>query len=399
MDLVRPSKIRVLLASNNVELVESIRLLLKESFAIDIIGTASDGNECLKKAVDVKPEVLLVDENIPRTPALEIARQMNSLAPMTSTLILADREDADFLRQVLLTGARDVITTPPTLDQLSFSITHAYELDAPRRRRVSLAAGGEGEYKVLSSRVVAVYGPKGGSGKTVLATNTAVFLAKTQPQGRVALVDLSLQFGDCGLALGLEPPRNIIDLLPVADELNIDYLNNVLVTHTSGLRFLSAPVQPQQAELVGDDAVRKILSALKRYFDYVVVDTSSSLTGATVAALEAADHILFICTPEVFSIRATKSALDLFSELGIAKANISLVLNKISKRLEIKPDEVARLFEDYPVAGSLPDDFVSLQPYINAGMTLAESPRSTPLTNAFKAIANQVVLKTAPKGA
>jgi Flp pilus assembly CpaE family ATPase len=120
-----------------------------------------------------------------------------------------------------------------------------------------------------------------------------------------------------------------------------------------------------------------------------VVDTTSTISDITLAALQMADHILLICTLDVLSISQTRVALEYLSNLGVRRDVISLVLNQVSRQAEIKSEDIKRLF-DCPVIGELLLD-PSIQPYINSGTVLAEIPKRLPIVEGIRHIASQLV--------
>ena len=237
--------------------------------------------------------------------------------------------------------------------------------------------------------MILVYSPKGGVGCSVLAANLGVLLAQMNPEMSTVLFDLDLQFGDQGILLGLDPHRSILDLLPVIDELTRDAVDASLTHHPSGLRVLMAPPELQQADLIDAGSIRKILVALRAYYDTVLIDTPAALTDISLTAFEFADLILQICTPDVLTIRRTRASLELYDGLGIPRDIVRLVLNRTSKKSEIRSDEVGMLFE-HEVIGEIPADFFFLQPYVNLGIPVSEAAKSAPIVQSLTYIAKQL---------
>jgi pilus assembly protein CpaE len=230
-----------------------------------------------------------------------------------------------------------------------------------------------------------------GAGCSLFAANLGVWLAR-QPEGsRVVLVDLDLQFGDQMALLDLYPTHSIADLLSVIDELSLDILESTVATHPSGLRVLMAPPDPRRAQLVSADSVHKILIALRAYYDLVIVDTNSILSPIVLSALEFADLILQICTPDVLSIRRTRIALQLYDEWGIAHDKVRLVVNRTQQRSQIKVAEIRPLFE-HEIIGEIPDDFLFLQPFVNGGIPFVDArQQKSPVLPSFRKLAEQLL--------
>jgi pilus assembly protein CpaE len=383
--------IRVVIASDEPEQTDELKILLQQAYLpLEVISTVGT-KQCLQMVKDFTPDVVVFVDEGAKVPATEISREVYQKYPGTAIIIIASpakQETTTYLRQALLAGAKDVLPFPPMLDTLVTSIQQAHQLERGRRPvrafgRVRRAEAGMG------GRLILVYSPKGGTGCSVLAANLGVLLAKMNPEMSTVLFDLDLQFGDQGILLSLDPHRSILDLLPVIDELTRDAVDASLTHHPSGLRVLMAPPELQQADLIDAEGVRKILVALRAYYDTVIIDVPATLTDISLTAFEFADLILQICTPDVLAIRRTRASLELYDGLGIPRDVVRLVLNRTSRKSEIKSDEFSMLFE-HEVIGEIPADFFFLQPYVNLGVPISEATRSAPIVQSLTYIAKQL---------
>jgi pilus assembly protein CpaE len=383
--------IRVVIASDEPEQTDELKILLQQAYLpLEVISTVGT-KQCLQMVKDFAPDVVVFIDEGAKVPATEISRGIYQKHPGTAIIIIASpakQETTTYLRQALLAGAKDVLPFPPMLDTLVTSIQQAHQLERGRRPvrafgRVRRAEAGVG------GRLILVYSPKGGAGRSVLAANLGVLLAQMNPEMSTVLFDLDLQFGDQGILLSLDPHRSILDLLPVIDELTRDAVDASLTHHPSGLRVLLAPLELQQADLIDAESIRKILVALRAYYDTVIIDTPAALTDISLTAFEFADLILQICTPDVLTIRRTRASLELYDGLGIPRDVVRLVLNRTSKKSEIKSEEFSLLFE-HEVIGEIPADFFFLQPYINLGVPLSEATKSAPIVQSLTHIAKQL---------
>lgn len=363
--------IKVLIGSNQPDLVRELELLLAESLPIQIVGTVPDGRVCIDRVLQTPPDVLLLDETIGVVPALDVAREVAKGAPGTSPIIVAQRFDAQLLQQALQVGARDVLFKPLTLDALRTSILRAHELESARTEQL----GRIQSESALTSRsvVVAVYSPRGGAGTTTIATNLAVTFAREVPQAQTVLVDFNTQFGSTAALLNVKPERTLLDLAPFINELGTSsaIMSNVLTPHSSGLRLLAAPPL-WMGNYMSADATTNILNALRRAFAFVVIDLPSELNDATLAALEVAHHVLHVITPDVLSVQAARTAFDAFKQRSIPSDVIGLVINRTNKRLEIQPREIRMLFP-YTVQAEIPADFYGIEGPLSLGQTIAEA--------------------------
>ena len=197
----------------------------------------------------------------------------------------------------------------------------------PRRR-----PGGNAE-------LVVVFSGKGGVGKSLIATNLAVALAADGE--RVALVDLDLQFGDVAVMLHVESHPTAIDALAQqGDQIDADFIEEVMATGPEGVRALLAPASPEFADLVNTANLRAILRELAKGYDHIVVDTPSHLEERNLEAIEMADQIIVVTSFNFPAIKDTKVTLKLLQSLGVDRDKISVVLNQTRAKVTFQRAEV-----------------------------------------------------------
>jgi pilus assembly protein CpaE len=227
---------------------------------------------------------------------------------------------------------------------------------------------------------------KGGSGKTVVATNLAVALARRSDRP-VALVDFDLQFGDVAVMLRLHAPHTIVDAVPATDRLDAQFLRSLLIRHEpSGLHVLPAPLDPSLAERVtGADALR-ILEVLRTFCGHVVIDTPAQFNDVVLAALEAADDIVVVAGMELPNVKNTKLGLQTMQRLGIADSKIRLLVNRSNTKVQLDLKEVERTL-GLRAEAHIPSDIVVPQA-VNRGVSVVlDAPRSD-VARAFEELAN-----------
>ena len=188
--------------------------------------------------------------------------------------------------------------------------------------------------------VVAVFSPKGGVGKTTVAVNMAV-AAVNDLGKKVVVVDGSFQFGDVGVLLNLNPKnKSIADLIPEVEAGELDSVNTFVINHSAGIRVLLAPPSPEMAELITPSGVKKVIEALRRDHDLVVVDCTSYFNDTTLAILDSADVILTMLSLEITSIKNMRLFLEVTQQLGYESGKIRLVLNRADSALGIRVSDV-----------------------------------------------------------
>jgi pilus assembly protein CpaE len=200
------------------------------------------------------------------------------------------------------------------------------------------------------SRVIVVVSPKGGSGKTAVASNLSVALAQSHP-GRVVAVDLDVQFGDLAAALRLEPQHTFAQLVR-AGQVDATTVKLFLTPHDQGLYVLAGASDPVDADVIGHGHISEVLPLLAQSFDYVVVDTPAGLDERTLAAIDAATDLLLVTSLDVTSIRSIRKALDVLDHLDL-RARRELVLNRCDAKVGLDPADVERAI-GMPISCSIP---------------------------------------------
>lgn len=232
-------------------------------------------------------------------------------------------------------------------------------------------------------RIITVLSPKGGSGKTTVATNLAVALASRYPR-QVVLADLDLQFGDVANVLRLSPVTTIAD---IARKWPIDSANLKLglTAHQSGVYTLCAPNSPAEADDVHADHVGGILHALQAGFRFVVVDTDPGLSERVLSALDVCSDIVMVCSTEIPSIRGLSKALDALDVVGLTGAKRHFLLNRADAKVGIDSDEIERTI-GIEVDVRVPSS-IEMVRATNGGIPMMESRSNDNIVKAFEHLA------------
>lgn len=381
-----PDIIRVLIVAASPADIESIQTRLTDAFPIQMTGIVSSGRECLRQIDEMHPDVALISGDLEDTSALDLSRQINLTRRHVATILLTHDYSVEFYDRASAVGARRVVRMPPMREGLTMAIEEAFYLEtsAPSADREALEEG----------QLITLFSPKGGVGKTFISANLAALWAVLDPVRRVILVDLNLQFGMLPQALQLRPERTINDLLPVIDNLSPGAIENVLVkkdlTKQATLSVLCGPSDPHQADPLKGRHINALLMAMKRQFDVVVVDTTSTVSDVTLAALQLSDLVLLVCTPDVPSVGQTRVGIGLMQTIGLRRNRLNLVLNRVSDSNEVKPADVKRLF-DLEWAGMLPESKAIVEPLANSGSLLISGPRNSTILTQMRAIAEKLI--------
>ena len=336
-------RIKVLIVDDIPETRDHLSKLLGFESDVEVVGAAAGGPEAVQMAAALKPDVVLMDINMPGMDGITATEKLAAEVPTTAVIMMSVQGEADYLRRSMLAGAREFLVKPFSSDELTASIRQVWTREKEKQSRFApvvvapeASRNGSGE----PASVVAVFSPKGGVGRTTISVNLAVSAA--QDGKRVALVDASFQFGDVGVLLNLNPRNKSI--ADIAGELQAgeqyDSFESFLVTHSSGVRVLLAPPTPEQAELISPPAVRQVLQVLRGENDLVVVDCPSSFNETTLGVLDEADLILTLLTLEITSVKNMRLFLEVCEQLGYGPEKIRLVLNRADSTLGIRVADV-----------------------------------------------------------
>jgi pilus assembly protein CpaE len=311
--------------------------------------------------------------------------RVRSLAGSTTApvVLAAARADADLLDQALDAGVADVVLLPESPERIMFSLQKA------ARVAVRRAAPPPEQ----SASVITVFSPKGGTGKTVVSTNVATYLAK---QGlRTLLIDLDLQFGDAAIMLGLEPEQTLYELSSAPGELDSGKLRGYVTVHgQTGLDVLAAPLRPEDGELIAEHKIEETIEHARASYDFIVVDTWPSFHGPTLSALDCSNVVLLVCNPELPTLKNVRVGIETLKRLAFPEERLKVVLNRADERELVRtPDVEAALSTE--VAFELPRAYeVSMA--VNRGEPLVLMSKAHPFSVAVRELGDSLVQRMRP---
>jgi pilus assembly protein CpaE len=323
--------IKVLIVDDIPETRDHLSRLLGLEREIDVAGTAGSGEEAIQVAMELRPDVIVMDINMPGMDGVAAAEIISQRLPTSPIIMMSVHGEAEQLKRAISAGAREFLIKPFSGDEFSESIRRVYEREVGRS--VQLAAEiaqapaptkltDEGDHQVI-----AVFSPKGGAGRTTIATNLAVALHR-ETGARVCLVDANLQFGDVGVLLNLNPKnQSIIDAVE-RGEPDGDVVDSVVIDHSTGIRVLLAPPAPEGADLVTPAYLRKILEHLRATHDYLIVDLPAGLTDHSLGVMDLADTIVVLTALEITTIKNVRLFLEVADQLEYNRSKIRLVVNR-----------------------------------------------------------------------
>ncbi len=383
--------IRILIIDDIPQTRENLRKLLSLEPDMEIVGMAATGEEGIELARKLRPDIVLMDINLPGMDGITATEIISREVPETQVIMISVQGEPAYLRRAMLAGAREFLIKPFSTDELISAIRRVYELGKTRPVAAPARPAAPAEKPEKLGRVISAYSPKGGAGTSAIAANLAIALSSGS---RVAIVDLSLQFGGQDVIFNLQPRRHIADLASENIQLDEETVTGAMLAHPSGVKILLAPPRPELADLITPELIKGVLSVLRKSFDYVIVDCPSFLDDKTIAALEESDLILLVTTPELTAIKGVKQFFQLL-EAGAIKhpaSNVILVLNRDDRRSGISARDIQASLK-HPVEAVIPNDEGRVLFSVNRGVPLYSMERGSAFSEGISRLAGKIQQK------
>lgn len=268
-----------------------------------------------------QPEVLIIGPDVPYEEALRFAKVFDVQLPGLSLVLVSDI-DPSFLVHAMRAGIRDILSPQADAAEIRVLLERACQSFATRHRSPETQAADNGG----KGLVIGVFSPKGGVGKTTLATNIAIGLGQIAPMS-VVIVDLDLQFGDVASGLYLNPEHTVTDAVTPAAAQDSLVLKAFLTVHPAGIYALCAPPNPVDADHITPDQITRLLEQLSQEFQYVVLDTAPGMPEIGLAAMEQCTDVVWVSAMDIPSLRGLRSGLEVLRQLEIMPESRHVVLN------------------------------------------------------------------------
>ena len=380
---------RLVLAITDPEIGRHAAALAEEAADIELVEHVTDLGRLTRVLRRSTPDVLVLHDARGVAATSDLTRELTAGFPDVAIVVVVAELSPELMRAGIQAGARDVLGARFAVEELESSARAAADWARTMRERVGAAESEAARAGARSGRIVTVAGAKGGVGTSTVAMHLAL-TAQAGEAGSVCLVDFDLQTGDLRAYLNLPHRRSVVDLVDVADELSLRHLNETLFTHRTGVSVLLAPDEGELAEDVKVDVARNVLAALRTRHDLVIVDAGAAIGDASAAAVELADLVLLVTTPDVPSLRGARRMLDLWERLQITSSDTRLLINRHSRQREVQ-GRLVRTYVDRPtVETKLPASFSALEDAANTGTP--ERVEDKGLVKAFRALAQELEL-------
>lgn len=339
-----------------------------------------------------RPSVAVFGPSLAVPYGFQQIQRLNTAFPQLGVVFAVDQVTADVLQGALRAGARDTV---------EIGDVHALDQAVGRVGQLLLGAPSASlpvvsERRSAPGRLIVVFSTKGGVGKSMIAINVAVTLARKGPE-RVALVDADLAFGDVAVLLGIPPQHTITDAAAAIALGDAELLRGLLTRHESGCLVLPAPAEPMlgvglpAAELVG------VCSALQMMCGYVVVDTATQFDDSVLALVEAADEVLLVGSMDIPSVKNLKIGMHALDLAGIAGPKLRLVLNRANTRVKLDVREIEQVLgmrAEFPI----PSD-IAVPISVNAGVPVVDQEPRAAVTRAIEHLSSRLMVVNAQEEA
>jgi len=380
--------LKVLLADHDSADREQLKKLLAAEEEVQLIAEARDGKECLDLTTKLRPDVLLLKRELPVISGLDVAEQLVTNGSATAViLLLTGKENEEVWHRMLRAGIRQFISRPYEAGKLSEELQKcSADREQPGKKSGATApAAAPGP----AHRVITVTGPRGGCGKSIIATNLAVAMAGASE--RIALVDLNLWGGDVAMLLDLTPRRTLGDLLPGFGGIDNDVVESVITKHGSGVSVIAAPMTGQfDGTTLSRYIVQSILDSLRDHYECTVVDTGYANLESTLAAMDSSDIILVVVGTDLPRLRDGKHYLKNLLAANYPKEKLRVVVNRTSGGKEISPSEIETILE-FPVTVRIPNDDNLVGSSVNLGQPFVAASPSKPTSKTVISLAEQLM--------
>ncbi len=373
-------KIKVMIVGNNDNRIYEIKSLLR-SDSVAFIGFSKQDENVLEKAISLKPHVLIIQCEDDYKAAIDLAEKIYIRIPGCAVILICDSFDVSMIEKVMLAGIRKVLQFPIDAETLQENIELAHYMEKSRLENADITASNN-----MQSRIITVFGAKGGIGKTTIAINLAVSLAKMGK--KVAVIDADLQFGDVNVYFDIDPKDTISELSQGNDAGDIDAIKRMMALHFSGVSIVCAPKSPEYAEYVTPKNIETMINTMRPFYDYILIDTAPVFSDITMAAIENSNLVLLITVQDISTLRNTKITLNILESLQ-QKEKTELVINRVTKGL-ISLKDMQRVLNE-PVKNTVVFDFKTATTAHNKGIPVVLDAPKSEISKNLKKLAQNIV--------
>ena len=378
--------INVLLVTGRDPVADWLIATLRSESGVVLAGAVPTLDRAMSMIGQRKIDVILLDSAVPDAKQIDRLQMLAAMPLSPAIILIVTPGEMPFVQQALFAGARGFLLKPFTHQQLTDSLRQTYTILMQQRQSVGSNVLSQPHEE--SAEIVVLFSPKGGVGRTSIATNLAIALHQ-ETRKSVTLVDGDLRFGDVDIAVNLMARKSVADLLAYVNELEAPLIDSVLTEHSSGIRVLLAPPYFDPALEADEGRLAHVIKSLASVQSgYVIVDAPADLGESTLNLLDIARRVLLVTTASVASLRATKRFLELARKMDYPDNKIALVISNYRKE-DIALDDVERHL-NWAVSAAVPSDSAMMALALNQGQPIVARDRNHPISKSILKLARQL---------
>lgn len=370
-------KISTVIISDEFSTKEVLKLFVSEFDNLETIDDFNNYSDIFNILASSKGKsLLIVDLSTNKIKNLDFILQVTQECKNCKVLALSDNPSVELIIEVMRAGAKEFVPVPIIKNEFFEAIKKLVtEMNEPVKKN--------------KCKIISVFSNKGGIGKTSLATNLALELAKITKEN-IALIDLNFQMGDITTFLDLKPSFNISYMLENLDKINETFLLSTLERYKStSLYVLADPPYFKQADNIQPRQITRLFDTLKETFSYIIVDAEASFDGKNIAALDNSDLIMLVTVANLPALRNTQRCLELFEKLGYDKEKIKIVVNRYMENDEIKEVDIEKVLSK-DIYWKIPNNYFAIMSAINKGIPVSDVNDTTNVSQSYKKLAQQI---------
>ena len=361
----------ILLLDTNEASAKHIKAILDSLGEVDIIHEGKEFSKFLSLIQNYESDIVILNLYPSIEESIKLAKQITRMFPEVNLIAVADTMDPSIILNVMRSRAREFLKQPVNKDELLAVVNSVFQEKEAAQSQ-----------KRMATKIITLFGPKGGVGTTTIATNMAISLARHTKKD-VLLVDLDLQFGNVALHMNVKSKHSILDVVTRIDQVEIPMLKTLMPKGTNGISVLPIPQNIEEAESIRPVHIEKLLFMLRKVFDYIIVDTHHRLDDVSVKAMDESNFVLLVTTLDVPSLFHTKRSLQLFQKMGYTMEKLFLVINRFNALSEFDMRSTEKML-DYPIFWCIPEhDYKSLITSINKGTPISSMSPNNSLSRNF----------------
>lgn len=370
-------KISTVIISDEFSTKEVLKLFVSKFDNLETIDDFNNYSDIFNILASSKGKsLLIVDLSTNKIKNLDFILQVTKECKNCKVLALSDNPSVELIIEVMRAGAKEFVPVPIIKNEFFEAIKKLVtEMNEPVKKN--------------KCKIISVFSNKGGIGKTSLATNLALELAKITKEN-IALIDLNFQMGDITTFLDLKPSFNISYMLENLDKINETFLLSTLERYKStSLYVLADPPYFKQADNIQPRQITRLFDTLKETFSYIIVDAEASFDGKNIAALDNSDLIMLVTVANLPALRNTQRCLELFEKLGYDKEKIKIVVNRYMENDEIKEVDIEKVLSK-DIYWKIPNNYFAIMSAINKGIPVSDVNDTTNVSQSYKKLAQQI---------